>query len=281
LGFVPVERVEDDRFPVLLVLALMGLFASPVAGMTPEEFPQESARVTSARWTASAFSHHAAGSLCWIRAQDGSLRVEVLLENGEAPDEPQVPGIPAGPDLAPLFSRTGEGWTLVLGPGEEGTLNPWDREWRQVPAGLAQLARLVTTYVDVFPERPSGYSSSCSQPTGRIYQPRVLRSGDDLSPAGVDRFELAPLGLDENPDDFRNSFRRNLTDRGRGRGGPGEMIVLRWDQAGNQDSPGLTIRSSRRPGELHLEGPVQKAISSPDPEVFLPLWPLSQFFEIP
>lgn len=271
--------------PVLILMAAAVLATVPTYGAVSEDVLSDQETLSATQWSASAYSHRAGGTVCWIFGEDGSLRVEVFLDNRGQPEAGENSGDPAAVDLAPLLTRTGDGWTLVLGPDDSGTLNAWDREWRNVPGGLAQLARLVTTALRDFPDRPADSSQvqSVDQPwrSGTIPRPKMLGPRPRQPESSeVWRFQLATLDLQESEPVDVPGFRRNMVARGRGTGGSGEILVLRW-RADGQSGVLLNLRSSRRPGELVLQ-PVQlQGVPKPEPELFLPLWPLSQFFEIP
>lgn len=236
--------------------------------------------LTSTTWSASAYSEYAGGAACWLIGDDGSLRVEVLRDPEGVAELPKQPRV----DLEPLLTWTGNGWTLVLGPDGNGTLNAWGREWRQVPVGLAQVVRMVTASLKNFPGRPPEFPFASlvgnSRGTGIIPRPTMLDSGPSSAGEGdVWRYQLAPLVLQETEDEDVPDFRRKMTVRGRGAGGVGEILVLRWTRSAGQEGFGLRIGSSRRPGTLNLDPPSNLAVAAPDPEVFLPLWPLAHFFK--
>ncbi len=244
-------------------------------GALAEDGPGNSTHLFSTHWSAAAYSEKAAGSVCWIDGLDGSLRVEVL-RNDRAWSE-------TSPALSPLLDRKGNGWTLVMGPDQQGTLNAWGSEWREVPVGLAQLVRLVTASLNSYPDHPPRFPFTIqvgsSRRSGSIVRPRVLKIFlPDIEGSDYWRFQLAPLRLENDPQPAVQSFRRQMTGRGRGTGGVGEILVLRWFREAGRDGYGLSLSSSRRPGTLHLAPAGKLAVATPEPEVFLPLWPMSQFF---
>jgi hypothetical protein len=184
-------------------------------------------------WDAAAYSHRVSGPLGWLRGPDGSLRLELGAE---------------GPDADPrtLLERSGDGWTLILGPEGEGTLNAWGREWRRVDPGLASLAREAVAFFD--------------------------RTGAE---AERRRLVVPDLGEGDRPADQAASLRRELVRRGRGRGGRGEIIVLERFAPGDP-AGAFEIRSTRRPGRIRVGVPSTRPLVCPIPEVFLPLWPLDE-----
>lgn len=277
----PVCRYSVLRIP-LLILALE---LSLLSGVLAEEPPSDHTFLTSTNWSASAFAQHAGGAACWLVGDDGSLRIEVLRD--PEVDAELSTGSRTGdaPDLELLLTRSGDGWTLVLGPDGNGTLNAWGREWQQVPAGLAQMVGLVTASLRIYPGCPPEFTFASSvgpsRRTGVIPCPEVLGSRA-LPAVGADvwRYQLAPLVLRVTEGEKMPGFRREMTARGRGAGGLGEILVLNWSWAAGREGYRLRIDSSRRPGTLRLDPPWDLAVATPAPEVFLPLWPLSQFFGI-
>ena len=267
-----VSRVIFRR--ALPFLCLLGLIFP--GGIRAEDPPVDQAFLFSTQWSAAAYSEKASGAVCWIEGADGSLRVEALRD-----DKPRTE---AALDLTPLLDRTGTGWTLVVGPDQTGTVNAWGREWRQVPAGLAQLVRLVTASVRAYPDPPVRFPFAI--PVGDhpfaagILRPCVLAvSRLDPGQADTRRYQLAPLVMEEDQQPAVRSFRRKMTARGRGTGGVGEILILRWERSAHGDGYGLGLTSSRRPGKLNLAPAGRLSVLPPEPELFLPLWPMSQFFQ--
>jgi len=254
-------------------LAILVFMATGSLAVEP---PADQAFLTSTNWSASAFSHSAGGSVCWIMGDDGSVRVEVLLDPEGTGEDSDQGGSGVAVNLESLLTWTGDGWTLVLGPDGTGTLNGWGREWEKVPADLARMVRLITASLQKFPHRPADFSfaSSIRQPRRNAGIPRPGMLGSDESGEGdpVDwRYQLTSS---DNP-----GFRKKMATRGRGAGGVGEILVLHWWRPAGQEGYALSVGSSRRPGALNLGPPRNLAVDMPDPEVFLPLWPLSQFFD--
>lgn len=267
----PFRRVSVRHIlPVFLICGLV-LPGGPRA----EDGSGDPSYLFSTYWSAAAYSERTVGAVCWIDGPDGSLRVEVLRNDRTWAKAP--------PDLTPMMNRTGNGWTLVLGPDQNGTLNAWGREWREVPAGLAQLVRLVTTSLLSFPDPPPRFPFATRVGTPRrsagIPRPQVLKTFlPDIERADTWRYQLAPLALEKDTHPEVPGFRRQMTARGRGTGGVEEILNLGWVRHAGQEGYGLSLSSSRRPGTLHL-GPVGRlAVAAPEPELFLPLWPMSQFF---
>ena len=270
------EAINSAR-QVFLLCLVSGLMVPAVAAA--DEQPQRQSLLFSTRWSAEAYSEKAAGTACWIDGTDGSLRVEVLRSKRAWAESTR--------DLSPLMERTGHGWTLVMGPDLNGTINAWDNQWRALPAGLAQLVRLVTASLNSFPAEAGRFPFATRVGTAHreagLPRPRVLAtSPTDPSRTVTWRFQLAPLSLENVQQTEDTDLRRRLTARGRGTGGVGEVLIMRWTPLrGSESGYGryqLCISSSRRPGTLNLDPAGGVAVSTPEPEVFLPLWPMSQFF---
>ena len=275
----PVVRLSALRIPLLALLLLLGRVPGSGAG----EPDPDAALLLSTRWAASAYSHHTGGSVCWIQGPDGSLRVEVRL--GPAGGARPAAGVllDGPPLLAPLLTRTGEGWTLILGPAGTGTLNAWGRPWRHAPAGLAQMARLITAASGRTgdPGAGAGFRSLAGgHRPGALVRPRVLPPAPPAADRNkVWRYQLASLDPGIDADGGASGFRAGMTARGRGTGGAGEIVALRRYRVAGGEGFALAVTSSRRPGELRLDPARAMAVEPPVPEVFLPLWPLAEFYE--
>lgn len=86
---------------------------------------------------------------------------------------------------------------------------------------------------------------------------------------------IPDLGEEAGPAPRASALRSELTRRGRGRGGPGEIIVLERFAPGDP-AGAFEIRSTRRPGRIRVGAPTIHSLVCPVPEVFLPLWPLGE-----
>lgn len=225
--------VRVMAFGYILILAGWFSGGSALAQQTPSPDNTTTLSFISAPWTAEVLGRKASGLLGWLEGPDRSLRLEL----GQA-DQASNPSF--------LLAQDGEGWTVILGPDDEGTFNAWGREWRQVDPGLGQLVRGA---VDFFSSSQAGSS------TRRLVIP-------DLTPDG-------------DPADSGTAFRRDMVRRGRGRGGAGEIVIL-TRMAPEKETPWLfEIRSTRRPGSIKFGDLRPLALECPIPEVFVPLWPLS------
>ena len=144
-------------------------------------------------------------------------------------------GVDSAADKQDLLERRGQGWTVVAGRAGEGTRNAWDREWRSIERPLAFL---LLAGADLLAEAPEG----------PWHARRVIRDP-----------EAAPR------------LRQRLSARGRGRGGPGEVL----DARGGEDG-WVVLSSSRRPGSVRLGQIRHHPVVYPVREAFVPLWPLAE-----
>lgn len=276
--FLPLGRAG------LAIGTLLGLLVTAGAGADSHtgNSPSNPVPLTAAFWSVSVYGHQEGGTVCWLFGEDGSLRVEMRRALG---------GNPAAaaqdlPDLEPLFHQMGEGWTVILGPGESGTLNRWGREWRNVPPGLARVVRLVASSVGAFPDTPPHLPFALdvggSPRRQGIARPRVLPGSAAVPNRTIARrFQLSPLDLEGDGLEPAPGFRRKMIARGRGAGGAGEIVILTWLPTVDGEGSVLRVHSSRRPGTLVLDYSLTSMPNPPEPEVFLPLWPLSQFYGSP
>lgn len=145
-----------------------------------------------------------------------------------------------------LLAQKGEGWTVILGPEGEGTFNSWGREWRRVDPGLGQLVRGAVEFLSSSQDGPS-----------------------------KQRLEIPDLTPEGKPADPERSFRRDMVRRGRGRGGAGEIVVLTRLDPKKEAPWAYEIHSTRRPGKIKLGNLQPLSLECAVPEVFVPLWPLS------
>lgn len=268
----------------LAIGTLLGFLVTAGAGAESHtgNSPSNPVPLTAAFWSASVYGHQEGGTVCWLFGEDGSLRVEMRR------DQNGISDVAAQdlPDLEPLFRQRGEGWTVILGPGESGTLNRWGREWQNVPPGLARVVRLVASSVGAFPDSPPPLPFALDvggRPRQQgIVRPRVL-PGSAVVPGRTEtrRFQLSPLDLEGDGLEPEPGFRQKMTARGRGTGGAGEIVILTWPSTVDGEGATVRVHSSRRPGTLVLDYSLTSVPSPPETEVFLPLWPLSQFYGSP
>ncbi|MGD9547988.1 MAG: hypothetical protein AB7V45_10680 [Candidatus Krumholzibacteriia bacterium] len=148
-----------------------------------------------------------------------------------------------------LWSQSGEGWTVVQVAGGDGIWNAWGREW-------TRLEPVVGRFLDLLAATAREWNGSGFTGARKVAVP-----------------ELDPVAT--------GSFRARLVRRGLGQGEAGEMVTLTRTADGTGDTL-LTIRSSRRPGNLRLLTAVRDVLPEGLPaEVFAPLWPLADFLETP
>jgi hypothetical protein len=279
---MPTWKVFGLALEFRLFLVLAGLLLMPSGVLALDDSAARSL-LHYTNWRASAFSRQAGGTVCWLAGEDGSLRLE--LRRGPAgfasPLVEGQDGFP--PDLGPLLDQSGEGWTLVLGPDDTGTLNAWGREWRRPPSGLVQLVRLVTAVMvhhpGPIPDPGFVRAYPRKNDVGRIPVPKVVRVGQTPAvPSNTRRYQLGNLGSPASEPSSDEDFRGRMTARGLGGGGDLEVVVLDWGEGPGRGAGGVRIRSTRRPGTLELEALRSQEVPVPAPEFFLPLWPMVRFF---
>jgi hypothetical protein len=224
------------------------------------------APLLAAGWEISVLSYRLTGSAYWLTGADGSIRVEILQRTSAS----------AGRDpLECALDRRGDGWTLVLGQVDEGTYDPWDREWRRLPAPVHLAVRVI---LDELCSPRAGTPGPAANPDRRPWSPRPPGGTDPLRRLQLPRLRLAASGEPEAGPETAPSFRQRLAARGGGRGGTGEVMSLLWARRIRSGKPALAVlevRSTRRPGVLRIDAPVTVAsVTYLDPELFVTLWPL-------
>lgn len=266
-------RIRPRRFrPPFPQAALLTLLLLLVCAGARAETP---GRLRFLHWEGRLLGHVQPGTACWIDDGDGSLRLEVLPDGRTD----------LGP--VPLLRQAGEGFTLVLGPQDVGTINAWGRSWRPLPTATGHWVRFLAGWLDGrSPENltagrdlrllASAASAVAPRPrclprTGagkawRIQLPALEESGaGEAGPSS--RKDAGPAG----------TFRREMAHRAAGRGGGREVLTLTPADA---HRPGAWIlTSSRKPGRLRLEPVATWPVGSVFPEVFVPLWPLEQLLD--
>lgn len=229
-------------------LPALSLALAVGAGPAPaQETPARSAEpltLTLARWRAEALGRSACGLAGWILGSGGDLRWDLTV--AEDPGSTLQSG--DADDWAPLLTRTGHGWTLIAPASGTGVFGAWDREWAAPPAGLAALARRVATCVDNGPSRSTEGSR------------RLTLFSDPV--AGDEPAAVTAAGR----------FREGMSHRGRGGGGPGEVVTVGARAAAG----GVRVRSSRRPGWVEVTAVERRPAAGSADEVFLPWWSLGE-----
>lgn len=258
-------------------LMMVVMVSSPLPEVQAQESTAASSNLYYTSWTAAAFSHRAAGAVCWLADPQGSLRLELLRTPSRGPEGDITASLEA------LLHRNGSGWTLVLGPDDSGTLNEWGKEWREPPRGMIQLVRMVTTAIVAYPGPQPRFD--WSEPYPRKHQPDLIprpalvaMEGTSPGKTNIWRYQLNDLDPGGDSEPVQGGFRQRMTARGRGSGGNREVVTMTWSPAQKGPEFGVRIHSSRRPGELVLAHPGVRSVPVPEPELFLPLWSMSQFF---
>jgi len=137
-------------------------------------------------------------------------------------------------DLHSLLARRGDGWTVVTDKEHGGTRNAWGQQWQSLDRDLAALVA-------------GGAAAVAGTPDGGAASRHVVLQAE------------SSMGL-----------RRRLVQRGRGRGGPGEVLRIRGEKSGE-----ITITGTRRPGRLELGSLRRQTILYPRRETFVTIWSLA------
>ncbi len=205
-----------------------------------------------ARYEATAFSYRDRGQWAWLAGPEGILRLEVRRSDGR-PANAQ--------SLDDLLEQRGQGWTAILANQTDDTVNGWGAEWSHPPAGLAQAAGLVTAALARGPE----VGAAPKRPWRSHWQ-------------GVKaaKHPVPPLVSTASPRDNVPVWRSNGAQRGWGRGGTQDMLVLAWKQVPDSPFQVLQVSATRSPGYLELSLVDSQKVIYAMPEAFVPLWPLSQ-----
>ena len=274
------------RLAVMGLLAILAVFPPDArAGAAPTGL--ESGTLVVLRWRADALGQTAFGSAVWIETGASQWRLSVA-DNGPASEDDLLCRVQA-------IHEIGEGWTVV--PSEEGTavVMPWRGEFSDYGRRVALYLELAMTLLVKGPH----VASEDLDPSVEIRETRrsgrrgfgsSRAAGPDERPAV--RSLLLPPGWSDNP--FRtiadrldpeekdagadaDAFRRRMEHRGLGRGDDRETWSLDWDES--DGARVLTIKSSRRSGDLSLELISTHPVSFHPDEILVPLWPLAELLE--
>jgi hypothetical protein len=281
-----VTRLRQLTPGLLCGLALMcgpllpsgaGAGTATVAGATP-------GALRTAGWLATAYGEEIGGFACWIAAADTALRLEILVAQ-ETPDRAAAT-IPDRRREA-LLARRGDGWTYArAGRRQPGLLNRWDDEWRAVSPDFSRLLQRVALKLEAGRAVDTAVTPAVDGEGGGLSRWRATGGERRARPVAerlAGEMWVAvpgdPTG-DGTPGAAEAVWRRDLVARGRGRGGLAEAFVLTWTEPdGDGTAPQLVVSSVRRPGSVRLWLLTTEPIRYPDPETFLPLWPLAQILE--
>lgn len=241
-------------WPRIIAVALL-MISTAVAkpGQTAETEADLPGTIRTVAYRASVFSFQDSGTVLWLPGPDGIMRLEIRRGR-------------AGHDaLTPLLAQSGAGWTAILGGQNPGTLNAWQEQWRQPPAGLAQAARLVNEALTAGPtlsvDRKTRWRAGAHRLNGRTH--------------GIDSLNPVSAEASSGP-----AFRQVVAARGWGRGGLGDVLALRWETGAEGQASHLVVRSTRRPGRLELTPLATYDVIYAMPEAFVPLWPLAQLLTL-
>ncbi|MCP4573177.1 MAG: hypothetical protein GY838_12540 [bacterium] len=168
---------------------------------------------------------------------------------------------------ASLLSRSVRGVVAVLA-GADGSLR-WEIASVPDTALAALLARDGRGWTVIAAPGGRGTRNAWGQ-EWRALEPdlaRILVAGTEAALAGSAGRRVVvvePVG----------DLRSRLVERGRGRGGPGEILRLRPEVGG-----GAALVSSRRPGTVRVSSWRRHRVRFPARESFTPLWPLAELLE--
>lgn len=168
------------------------------------------------------------------------------------------------PDRQDLMRRQGRGWTITSTP-DGSFVQPWDGPWRELGGSAARsLGELIGRWL--------AGDRSASGASGT--RPDRWRPVEAWRPCPVVLREWTGLPADWRPVDdgpaTGGALRRRLVARGRGRGGDGLVLDLRW--MGDD----LVATTARWPGRIALRRTGNESAELPV-EAYLPLWPLAEF----
>jgi len=212
-----------------------------VVAATPALAGQD-ADLWSAAWHLDTWGYHGAGTVIWVR-DPSAVRLDIGLNPPAALDRDRV-------WLDP-WERRGAGWTVLALADGTGLLEPWGEQWRELEPYLVVMTRAL---VGAVADSPSSAANSGSPKRRRLAVP----------PAPDTRGYSA--------------LRSELASRGLGQGGAGELVTL---ESGGSEGR-IVMRSSRRPGRLTLDMNWRGIpLGEVAPELFAPLWPLSDFLKFP
>lgn len=167
-----------------------------------------------------------------------------------------------------VLQRRGEGWTMA-GGRDTGFSQAWHRPWQRLSRPAARAAgELLHRLAD----GPGAHPGAASE-GARRWRP-AARLQDESIVVG-DLWELAAMPpqnarIGQHDRIGAGELRRGLVFRGRGQGGDGLVLRLRWTPSS------LMIYSRRWAASLMITTADHGLVQMP-PDAFLPLWPLADF----
>jgi len=249
---------------------LVAGFAALISGFFPqqiaiaaEETDEISTQIYLASYDIGAFSYHDSGELLWLAVQQGDLRLEIRRRDASRQDDKD--GLPSALEanlVKHLLEQNGQGWTAILNGAGDETLNSWGEGWDFPPAGLGIAVAALT-------------DGLVSGPYKFLRSETTWRAGQKSSPTQSLVIPSLRPG-----DEKKVGFRNQMASRGYGRGGDGEILQLRWALSPERGEPTLHVSASKWPGELKLRMIATYTARIAVPEVFVPLWPLSELVTI-
>jgi len=241
---------------LLFVIHLLPL-ATPVLGHGGDHGVSNGTLHT-ATWRFQAWGRSVSGLACWISEVDGRWRLEVATSDDDSADTP-----------ASLLYQIGDGWTVVSVDGSKTYMQPWRDKLESIPTAdadrivaLLALAQKGSGAVPVLETLGAHVGTGA----GRRVVSRMPWTDDKIVAEALAVHWSNASG---------SHLRGVLEERGRGRGGPGEIWSLIFTGPGNS-----RLSSSRRSGILHLDGGRDWPAHYDPDEVFVPLWPLAELLDL-
>jgi len=233
------------------------------------------------QWRASAFGRSVAGNFCLLTDPAGFLRLDLSRETTPRPLDSRT--------VRDLLEWSGQGWCLVQGDIGEGTLGPWFERWDRLDRPLGIWLALSAIHLE--PDGPSVAQLAAwgvrPRPGSVAAQPRPFftTTGPVALRASFQVPGLARLAhdgtsissVDSSPQ--ASGFRGGHIRQGGGRGTSGEILTVERTLDAEGAVSSLTLRSSRKPGSMRLDGLIQHPVSYVVEEVFVPLWPLGDVLD--
>ncbi len=224
-------------------------------------------------WTISAWLEEISGIACWLNGPAGEVRAEISTEDDTS-------------DLSGLLQQYGRGWTCITTDSNAGTFNTWGAPWRKLDPRQVSFIRILEMYLRRAETLTAEDFRGLARVLAQADHARTVPRWQIADRHNKNRNRTLRLAIGEDVTGQgqadRRSFRERLVTRGRGHGDAVEIVTLhRTSQAVGVDNlPAVVVTSSRRPGKLVVSETRAQKVEFPYPEVFTPLWPLSELLEL-